>query len=566
MALSYVTLTGSLGAGAIGATAIFTPSNWLTDAADAQLLPPEPVAVRLSATGTFTTSLLATDNAAPLPAGWTWTAVFAGISGVAPNTFSFRLPFANGSVQDISAVVTVTPASPVASYLPTTGGTMTGPLTLTGADLAATPVALTDATTISVNAAAGNNFRVTLGGSRVMGNPASPSDGQRITFEVIQDATGSRTLSWGSAYGFSAAIPQPVLSTTPGDHDFIAFTYSAATALWYCVGAVLAQYSPGSFPNPMNTAGDMITGGASGVAQRLGIGSSGQVLQVVSGAPAWSPAVGFTNPMTTLGDLISGGASGAAARLAGNTTATKEFLTSTGSGGVATAPAWATIAAADLPAATTSVQGAVILDGTASDITALGTQAAGATGKGADAGHAHPAANITPPDHGLLVWSSELDSCNATAALTAGNLYLIKLIIRSPLTISSLWISTTVAASGASSGTFCGLYSSAGSLLTGSADVGASLTSTGNKQLAVTTPQPLSAGTFVWAALLVNFATTQPTVRCATTSGASIINLNLTAATFRAAVNGTLLTSLPPNITPSSNGQSGSIAIFVGAN
>jgi hypothetical protein len=54
----------------------------------------------------------------------------------------------------------------------------------------------------------------------------------------------------------------------------------------------------------------------------------------------------------------------------------------------------ASIQAADLPAATTSVQGAVVIDGTAADIAALGTQAAGAIGKSADAGHVHPTAGL----------------------------------------------------------------------------------------------------------------------------------------------------------------------------
>jgi hypothetical protein len=36
----------------------------------------------------------------------------------------------------------------------------------------------------------------------------------------------------------------------------------------------------------------------------------------------------------------------------------------------------------------------VQLDGTATDITALGTRAAGATGKAADAGHVHPATGV----------------------------------------------------------------------------------------------------------------------------------------------------------------------------
>ena len=49
----------------------------------------------------------------------------------------------------------------------------------------------------------------------------------------------------------------------------------------------------GGFFNPMTTAGDIITGGSSGIAQRLGAGTDGQILKVVSGAPAWAdPAPG----------------------------------------------------------------------------------------------------------------------------------------------------------------------------------------------------------------------------------------------------------------------------------
>ncbi len=60
-------------------------------------------------------------------------------------------------------------------------------------------------------------------------------------------------------------------------------------------------------------------------------------------------AVTLSNPMTTLGDTIYGGASGVATRLAGNTTATKKFLTQTGTGSASAAPVWATIAAGDVP-------------------------------------------------------------------------------------------------------------------------------------------------------------------------------------------------------------------------
>ena len=67
---------------------------------------------------------------------------------------------------------------------------------------------------------------------------------------------------------------------------------------------------------PTTTLGDLITGGASGAVQRLGVGSEGHVLTVSSGVPAWvAAASGFANPMTAAGDLILGGAGGAAGRL-----------------------------------------------------------------------------------------------------------------------------------------------------------------------------------------------------------------------------------------------------------
>lgn len=43
--------------------------------------------------------------------------------------------------------------------------------------------------------------------------------------------------------------------------------------------------------NPMTTAGDMIYGGAAGVATRLAIGTTGQVVTVVGGNPAWATPV-----------------------------------------------------------------------------------------------------------------------------------------------------------------------------------------------------------------------------------------------------------------------------------
>lgn len=54
-------------------------------------------------------------------------------------------------------------------------------------------------------------------------------------------------------------------------------------------------------------------------------------------------------PLTTLGDLVYEDANPAPARLPGNITASKQFLTQTGTGLVSAAPAWSALAPSDIP-------------------------------------------------------------------------------------------------------------------------------------------------------------------------------------------------------------------------
>ena len=121
------------------------------------------------------------------------------------------------------------------------GAAFTGAVSCTKA-VTSGVVALTDASTISVNAALGNTFRVTLGGNRTMGTPSNPADGQMILFEVAQDLTGSRTLAWSSAYLFTTGLPAPTLTTTASFVDVIGFKYASSAAKWRCL-AVSLGYS-----------------------------------------------------------------------------------------------------------------------------------------------------------------------------------------------------------------------------------------------------------------------------------------------------------------------------------
>jgi hypothetical protein len=93
-------------------------------------------------------------------------------------------------------------------------------------------VALTDAPTIAVDASAGNDFRVTLAASRTMGTPSNPANGQQIIFQIMQGSAGSATLTWTPGYEFSTKLPQPTLSTAPGQTDLLGFIYNAAKGTW----------------------------------------------------------------------------------------------------------------------------------------------------------------------------------------------------------------------------------------------------------------------------------------------------------------------------------------------
>jgi hypothetical protein len=108
----------------------------------------------------------------------------------------------------------------------------------TPAAVAPAVVALTDAATIALNAQLGNVFTITLAGNRTLASPAGPSNGQHILVIVTQDATGSRTLSYGAAYNFGAA-GAPTLTTTAGDWDILGFVYVGAQSAWCFAGSAL---------------------------------------------------------------------------------------------------------------------------------------------------------------------------------------------------------------------------------------------------------------------------------------------------------------------------------------
>ena len=93
-----------------------------------------------------------------------------------------------------------------------------------------TVVALTDGATITPDFAAGNNFSVTLGGSRTLANPTNLTAGQSGVIVVTQDGTGGRTLAFGSNWKFPGGTA-PTLTTTAAAVDVIAYYVESASRI-----------------------------------------------------------------------------------------------------------------------------------------------------------------------------------------------------------------------------------------------------------------------------------------------------------------------------------------------
>lgn len=90
--------------------------------------------------------------------------------------------------------------------------------------------ALTDAATVAVDFADSNNFSVTLGGNRTLGNPTNQVAGQSGSLFVTQDGTGSRTLAYSSDWEFAGGTA-PTLSTAANAVDRIDYICRASGSI-----------------------------------------------------------------------------------------------------------------------------------------------------------------------------------------------------------------------------------------------------------------------------------------------------------------------------------------------
>ena len=92
------------------------------------------------------------------------------------------------------------------------------------------PIAtLNDAASISWNVKSAPNAQVTLTGNRTMSAPSNPQNGAYYLLSVIQDSTGSRTLTWNEAFVFTGigfvAGDDPPISDGSGARTKFTFAY-----------------------------------------------------------------------------------------------------------------------------------------------------------------------------------------------------------------------------------------------------------------------------------------------------------------------------------------------------
>ena len=113
-----------------------------------------------------------------------------------------------------------------------TGIDVTGNVTYSGSSLTVEDT-LTDGSTVTWNAINSPVAKVTLAGNRTITVSNNLGTGQYISVLVIQDGTGSRTLTWNAMFEFKDDTA-PTLTTTASKGDLFTFRYNGAK--WLEVG------------------------------------------------------------------------------------------------------------------------------------------------------------------------------------------------------------------------------------------------------------------------------------------------------------------------------------------
>jgi len=245
--------TGSLAFEGTNDNAFETTLNVVDPTGDRSILLPNVsgTVITTGDSGTVTSTMIA--DGTIVDADINASAAISGSKIVAGTTSVVGVVQLTDSTSSTSTTTAATPNAVKSAYdlanaaLPKAGGTMTGTITFAAGqtisgygaiDTAQTwtkgqraeVTALTDAATIAVDFADSNNFSVTLGGNRTLGNPTNQVAGQSGSIFVTQDGTGSRTLAYSSDWEFAGGTA-PTLSTAASAVDRIDYIVRASGSI-----------------------------------------------------------------------------------------------------------------------------------------------------------------------------------------------------------------------------------------------------------------------------------------------------------------------------------------------
>lgn len=346
--------------------------------------------------------------------------------------------------------------------------------------------------------------------------------------QVLTSTSASAT-AWATPSTNASSIDGVTVSGTPSANQVLTAT-SGTAAGWSTPSS--AGNATSSTPGLIQLTGDLGNSATNPEVVSTHLSSALPVGQGGTGQATTSAAYNALTPMTTLGDIEYESGANTASRLAGNTSATKKFLSQTGTGSISAAPGWNSISASDLTAFV---------------------------------------GDWEPSDYGWLAWTFDpalvQGGGNYLASATSKTLFLIRINVRQQISCTNTVLHIQTAGNTlTSSENFSGLYAgqanggtwSAGSLIAATADQSTNWTSTGLQVMPLSGgPYTLPVG-FYWIALLA-VGTTVPQFSklpnsTAQPAGGFSNAGGLSASSARYATNGTNVTSLS-SITPSSNAQ-----------
>lgn len=233
MAAEFVTITWTeldVGGGGLNGVVRFTPNTTWTIGPDSYEPAPRQFPVIDSAGQSV--PLLACDSPGLSPAPpLAWYQVTVAIDGIPRRTFSSFINEANGASQTLAFLedqqIFTTPTPPLGPYMPLAGGAYAGGVAPGGGSLA-------DTATVTIDAAGGNDFTVTLTRSTLLATPLNPRDKQKLLIQTIQGGPGGWVLSYSAGWLFlpNPGAPSPVLGTAPGTRNYLLFRYDAGLAQW----------------------------------------------------------------------------------------------------------------------------------------------------------------------------------------------------------------------------------------------------------------------------------------------------------------------------------------------